>query len=217
MIISDLEAALFEAQERWKTARNSSSQEDVEAARESLLKAQRALFLAKSEETALTCEWEVPWEIGAPLPHVVSSSLSTYLMYVADEPDPDWDGSYVTEIRTSDTHRIALVEFIGCYAFQFGGPNDEVITGHRLWGKGLVPYSAHIIANSHWLAEMERINRVHPYYHPDEWRTLKHYLLLFHDENFECLAKGYAIEVLQDSLEHVAEIARTRLFERENR
>jgi hypothetical protein len=49
------------------------------------------------------------------------------------------------------------------------------------------------------------------------WRTLKHYLLLFHDEHFECLAKGYTIEVFQDSLEHVAEIARTRLFERENR
>jgi hypothetical protein len=92
-----------------------------------------------------------------------------------------------------------------------------VIAGHRLWGKGLAPYSAHVIANSRWLAEMENINRVHPSYHPDKWRTLKHYLLLFHDEHFECLAKDYTIEVLQDSLEHVVEIARTRLFARENR
>ncbi|SRR5258708_18096595 len=217
MSISDLEAALAEAQVRWKTARNSSSQEDAETARETFLRAQRALFLAKGEETALACEWEIPWETGAPLPHVVSSAMSTYLMYLANEPDPDWDESSVTEMRTIDTHRVALVEFIDCYAYQFGGPNDEVIVGHRLGGKGLAPYSAHVIANSRWLAEMEDINRAHPSYHPDKWRTLKHYLLLFHDEPFECLAKGYTIEVLQDSLEHVAEIARTRLFERENR
>lgn len=107
-----------------------------------------------------------------------------------NEPDPEWDGSYVTEMRTMDIHRIVLVEFIGSYAFQFGGPNDEVIGGHRLWGRGLNPYSAHVIANSRWLAEMEQINKVHPRYHPDKWKTLKHYLLLFHDENFECLARG---------------------------
>jgi hypothetical protein len=217
MSISDLEVALVEAQGRWKTARNSSSQEDVATARETLLRAQRALFLAKGEETALACAWEIPWETGAPLPHVISSGMSTYLMYVANEPDPEWDGSYVREMRTMDTHRIALVKFIDCYAYQFGGPNDEVLVGHRLWGKGLAPYSAHVISNSRWLADMEHSNKVHPRYHPDKWRTLKHYLLLFHDEQFECLAKGYTIEVLQDSLEHVAELARTRLFERENR
>jgi len=89
MSISDLEAALVEAQGRWKTARNSSSQEDAATARETLLRAQRALFLAKGEETALACEWEIPWSTGAPLPHVVSSGMSTYPMYVANEPDPD--------------------------------------------------------------------------------------------------------------------------------
>jgi hypothetical protein len=111
-----------------------------------------------------------------------------------------------------DTHHIALVEFIYCSVHHFGEPNDEVIGGHRLWGKGLALYTAHVIANSRWLAGLEDINKVHPYYHPDRWRALKHYLLLFHDESFECLASSYTIEVLQDTLEHVAEIARTRLF-----
>ncbi len=218
MRLSELESNLHEARKRWdETITSDAPLQARLAARQVVLQAERALSLAKGEETALACAWEVPWETGAPLPHVVSSGMSTYLLYVAHEPDPDWDGSYVREMRTMDTHRIALVEFIGCYAYQFGGPNDEVIAGHRLWGKGLAGYSAHVIANSRWLAEMENINRVHPYYHPDRWRTLKHYLLLFHDENFECLAKGYSIEVVQDSLEHVVEIARTRLFERENR
>jgi hypothetical protein len=213
MRLSKLEADLHEARKRWKeTITRNAPLEERLAAGQAVLQAERALSLAQGEETALACEWEAPWETGAPLPHVVSSGMRTFLLYLANEPDPDWDGSYVTEMRTMDIHRIVLVEFVGSYTFQFGGPNDEVIGGHRLWGRGLAPYSAHVIANSRWLAEMEQINKVHPRYHPDKWKTLKHYLLLFHDESFECLARGYTIEVFQDSLEHVAEIARTRLF-----
>jgi len=77
---------------------------------------------------------------------------------------------------------------------------DETITSDA-------PLQARLAAG-----QMEHINRVHLSYHPDRWRTLKHYLLLFHDENFACLAKGYSIEVVQDSLEHLVEIARTRLL-----
>lgn len=53
--------------------------------------------------------------------------------------DPDWNGLYVRAIRTMDTHHIALVEFIRCFVYQFGGPNDELITGHRLWRKRACP------------------------------------------------------------------------------
>lgn len=215
MNLSALEARLQEMQTRWEEAIKSDAPlEKRLAAKEGVLQAERALSLAKGEETALSCEWEIPWNTGAPLPHVVASGMSTYLMYIANEPDPNWDGSYVTEVRTSDPHSIALVEFIDCYAFQFGGPNDEVANGHRLWGRGLEFYSAHVVANSRWLAEMEKINMAHPGYLPAQWSALKHYLLFFHDDFYECLAKGYTIEVLQDSLEHVVEIARTRLFAR---
>src|SRR5260370_37148978 len=100
MSISDLEVALVEAQGRWKTARNSSSQEDAATARETLLRAQRALFLAKGEETALAWKLEVPWETGAPLPHVGSSGMRTHVMYVANEPCPAWDGSYVRKMHS---------------------------------------------------------------------------------------------------------------------
>jgi hypothetical protein len=213
MQLSELEANLRTARVRLdETSTSNALPEARLAAREALLHAERALSLAQGQETALPCEWEAPWETGAPLPHVLSSGWRTFLLYVAHEPDPDWDGSYVREMRTMDIHRIALVEFRQCSVYQFGVPNDEVIGGHRLWGKGLAPYAAHVIANSRWLAEMEQINKVHPSYQPDKWRALKHYLLIFHDESFECLASSYTIEVMQDTLEHGAEIARTRLF-----
>lgn len=216
MDLSALAANLQEAQIRWQeTVKNDAPLEGRLAARKAVLQAERALSLAEGKETALPCEWEVPWNTGAPLPHLISSGMRTYLMYIANEHDPNWDGSYSTLMRTSDPHRIALVEFTGCYAFQFGGPNDEVANGHPLWGRGLEYYSAHVIANSRWLAAMEQINKVHPSYQPAQWSVLKHYLLFFHDESFECLARGYTIEVLQDSLEHVVEIARARLFDQQ--
>jgi hypothetical protein len=146
------------------------------------------------------------------LPHVVASGWKTYVMYVVSEPDPNWDGLYVSLVQASDVHTIALVEFIDCDAFTLGGPNDEVLHGHPLWGRGLSYYSAHVIAHSRWLAEAENINKVHQHYNPDRWKTRKHYLLTFHDETFECLASGYTIEVFRESLEQVAQIAQARLF-----
>jgi hypothetical protein len=95
--------------------------------------------------------------------------------------------------------------------------NDEVLSGHPLWGRGLEPYEAHIIAHSRWLAEEEQINKVHPRYNPDRWKTRKHYLLSFKDDTFECLASDYKIEVFRESLEQVAQLAQARLFTSESR
>lgn len=216
MHLSEIEAKLREAQAKWNAAiKGNTSLEERITAREAVRQAERALSLAKGEETAVAFEWEYQWDTGAPLPHVVASGRKIYLMYVVHEPDPDWDGSYVTLVQTSDVRTIALVEFIDCHAFKFGGPNDEVFAGHPLWGKGLEPYGAHTIAHSRWLAEVEKINMVHGRYSPQRWKTLKHYLLAFHDDIFECLANGHKIEVLRDSLEHVTELARKRLFEHE--
>jgi len=182
------------------------------AAKEALLSAERALSLAKGEETALACEWEVLWEANAPMPHVMTAARKTYLMYAVQEPDLNLDGSSDKLVQISDVSTVALVKLIDCYAYTFGGPNDEVLSGHPLWGRGLSYSSAHVIAHSRWLAEAENINKVHQHYNPDRWKTRKHYLLSFKDETFECLASGYKIEVFRESLEQVAQIVQARLF-----
>jgi hypothetical protein len=37
---------------------------------------------------------------------------------------------------------------------KFGAPNDEVIEGRRLTGKGLVAYCAHAVERSRWIERM---------------------------------------------------------------
>jgi hypothetical protein len=59
--------------------------------------------------------------------------LASALIYMAHVPDPNWDGTYanVVDPTSGANESLAIVEFERCYAHKFGGPNDEVIGGHR--------------------------------------------------------------------------------------
>ena len=72
-----------------------------------------------------------------------------------------------------------------------------------------------MVANSRWLAELEQINSVHSMYNPSKWQALKHYLLLFHDETFECLAQDYKLEMLTGSMADVVKQVTERLLAHE--
>jgi hypothetical protein len=217
MHLSELEAQLREAQTRKDGAiKGNAPLKERIAAGEAVLEAERALSLAKGEEVAVACEWAYLWDPNDPEPHVLSSGLRIYLIYKVNEWERSEIGPYSSSESTAgDEPVIALVEFIYCYACQFSNINEEVLTGHPLRGKGLGLYGAHEVVHSQWLTEVQRINMVHKRYNPQRWERLKHYLLVFHDNIFECLADGYKVEVLRDSLEHVTELAKKRLFERE--
>ncbi|MEQ8190547.1 MAG: hypothetical protein ABRQ39_21455 [Candidatus Eremiobacterota bacterium] len=219
--ISLLEEKLKKSNERLeKSVKNLSKKhmggemEEYQAAQEENLLLQRKMSLAKKEETAMLCDWPVKWDTGAPLPHVISSGNKTFLIYYTGKIDPEWDGTYVKIIDPAKEEllTIAIVEFIHCYAYKFGGANDEVIHGHPLRGKGLEPYGAHIIHNSRWIKEEVKINSVHRYYKTETWEKINHYLLLFHDEIFECLAEGFKIEIVRDTFEHVLKESINRMI-----
>lgn len=188
--------------------------EEYTAAKEENLMLQRQLSLEKGEETAIPIEWNVKWDTGAPCPYVISAGGRAFLIYYINEIDPNWDGTYTNVIDSSsdDILPLALVEFIRCYSIKFGGANDEVINGHPLWGKGLVPYGAHIIENSEWLKHEMKISSVHSYYNEESWDVKKHIVLLFHDELFECITEDYKIEVIRDSFNNVLKEAQNRLM-----
>lgn len=59
------------------------------------MEAERALAAACGEEHAVSVDLGVRWSGGAPLPHLLSSGHRTFVAFYLDEPDPDWDGTYV--------------------------------------------------------------------------------------------------------------------------
>ena len=121
----------------------------------------------KNNEFATQIEWTPKWDFGAPIPQVFSNGHTTYLIYLIHEPNPNWDGTYITENdnKSQSIYSLALVEFKG-HSFRFGIANNEVFTGLPLWDKGLKG-DAHIIENSTWINELKNIHKVHPYYKID--------------------------------------------------
>jgi hypothetical protein len=164
-----------------------------------------------NSEYARTIDWTPAWDIGAPMPQVFSNGQRTYLIYHLDEPDPNWDGTYIKQLdNTSETtYPLALVEFIQPHTHRFGTVNDEAGTGHPLTNRGLEYYSAHVVENSTWLNELKTIHEVHPQFSEGTWMKKQHFLLFFHDEMFEIIAQDYRIETFKtDSLSLSIEVVR---------
>ncbi|MEM7604442.1 MAG: hypothetical protein AAF411_03725 [Myxococcota bacterium] len=175
--------------------------EEFGAANAELKRLERELALAKGQEAALPYPWEPPWDVGAPMPHVVAAGHRVFLLYYVSIPDPNWDGGDVSIVDPSDPQAIplAIVEVLRCYSHRFGGPNDEVFHGHPLGRRGLDGYGAYEVVNSRWLAEHRRINQVHSGFDAKLWERRKHFFLAFHDEVFECIAEGFRVETVQMS------------------
>ncbi len=174
---------------------------------------QRKLSLAKGEETAIKIEYTFLWDVGAPLPHVISSGNQIFLIYYMRENNFDFDGLSVKVVNPNYDGYVALVKFKNAYGYKFGGINDEVIYAHPLFEHGLEAYGAHIIENSKWLTEEQTINSVHSNYRQEDWNFYKHYFFPFHDEIFECIAKRYEANVYKGTIKDVVKIAATLLFE----
>jgi len=158
------------------------------------------------KEHATKIDWTPSWDFGAPLPQVFSNGHKTYLTYLVDTPDPNWDGSYVTMVdnKSADTFPLALATFVRPNSHRFGIVNDEAAGGHPLYDKGLQVYSAHIIENSSWIKEIKTIHKVHPHYSDTRWANYKHFLLFFHDEIFEIIAEDYKVEVFNCTFRDIA-------------
>ena len=123
---------------------------------------------------------------------LVQTEILTFLTFNAmratNRPFPG--GGYNLEAAGT-----AIIEFTVCTATKFGYPNDEA------WGsiprtKGL-SYGIFEVENSKWKLELSQLNR---YVFPQtrEWGG-RHFLFLFHDSSFECIARDMKLEVTNES------------------
>jgi hypothetical protein len=204
-VTRDLKRAVTAARERLKAS--AYQDRDAWAA---LHQAERQLGAQRGEPWAEPLGLGVRWDLGAPLPHLVSNGSTAVLLCHASTVDPHWDGTYVSVVSPADHEPVSLLQFTfeGCHATKFGGPNDEVLSGHALYSRGLEGYQPHIVHNSPWIAEEERINSVHSYHRGGWHERMRHYFFVFHDEMFEALAREVRVEsvhgILLDRLQQAA-------------
>jgi hypothetical protein len=219
--IHDLEHRLTIARERLQRAiaalapkHKGGEWEEYRAAEQDVLGLERKLAAARGDEYAETLEFPVRWDAGAPMPHLMKNDHRALLAFLLSEPDPNWDGTYVTVKSPANEgpEPLGLVEFTRCISAKLGAPNDEVFEGHPLNGKGLEAYGAQRVVNSRWLKEVEKINSVHRMYRPESWRDLHHFIFWFHDSTFECLAESYKVETHRISMKALLGIMVERLI-----
>jgi hypothetical protein len=216
----ELERGLKAAKERFQRAiaalsgkHRGGEWQEYHSAEEAMLSYERQVAASRGEEYAEPCDFPVKWDTGAPMPHLLVSDNKALLAFLMREPDPNWDGSYVTVKSPGDERAepLALVEFEHCTSAKLGAPNDEVFSGHPLFGKGQEPYRAQRVVNSRWLAETEKINSVHAMYRQGAWREKKHFIFWFHDSTFECIARSYKVETHRTSMKVLLNLMVERL------
>lgn len=143
-----------------------------------------------------------PFDVGAPLPHVIASEDSVVLGYLVAEPDPARAVTYPTAVGPRSDRLVATVTFKDPYVHMFGPPNDEAFAGHPLSRHGLHPYSVFEVLGSSWLRRLEQMSAVHPYHDRDYFLARnRHFIFAFHDSVFECIAKDFSVEVTRGSLQ----------------
>jgi hypothetical protein len=120
---------------------------------------------------------------------LVQTERSTFLTFSAMRVT-DRVGPYG---RYKEDAGIALVEFPLCAITKFGYPNDEAWSGIPRT-KDLV-YGIFEVHNSEWIRELTELNRF-SFPKTKEDTASRHFLFLFHDSSFECIADSVKLELL---------------------
>jgi hypothetical protein len=112
-----------------------------------------------------------PPDAGSPEPIVLADDRNLLLAYHIARRRP-----VVSEL-TDELEQAAVIAFEGYRQYRFGSPNDEALEAHELSKRGLRPYRPAEVLRSSWLAELERMNRVHPRHDPSDFAGLRHIVI----------------------------------------
>jgi hypothetical protein len=117
---------------------------------------------------------------GAPELLLLADDHAVALRYVTAESDRQSEESEI---------QVAIVRF-DSWAHYLGPPNDEALSGHPLYERGLRCYGMFEVQHSSWIRMMEQRNRVHDRHAPERFAQLRHFIITFHDSTFECVAES---------------------------
>jgi len=130
-------------------------------------------------------------DTGAPSPTILSNDNELFVTFYENLEHPffiEQNGKITEDMG------IVILKFKRCIKHLFGSPGNETIHGHPYGKLGMESYAFYELKDSDLLKSMEEIDKVHPYYNPNKWKTFKHYIITFHDNMFECIALDFEVK-----------------------
>ncbi len=122
-------------------------------------------------------------DTGAPDPMFFSAGNKTFVVFF---------GTLTQDHETRDLNTV-MIEFTGCIKSSFGLPNNEILHGHPYYSLGLRSYGFYEIENSDLLMQIIEMQSLHAEFDLGKWKFYKHYIITFHDELFECIAREFFV------------------------
>ena len=76
-----------------------------------------------------------------------------------------------------------------------GAPNDEALSGHRLYERGLAQLTwAGVVEDSERIASLGQSNRVHPRHDAERFSRPHHYILRLKEDTVEVVAETVQVQ-----------------------
>ncbi|KAF0248956.1 MAG: hypothetical protein FD167_1645 [bacterium] len=216
MDIVELAASFFRAKEKFDQVSikilesHTDNWQDYLAARDEYALAKQELAIAKGEEYVVNYDLGCIPDISDSKEIVLQISQTTFLMFKALSPIISTTGNYL-ELG------IAILNCQGCLITKFGYPNEENLSTHPLFPKGLDEcLGVGEVVNSLWkTAIMEKYSimsntRTKPTDNTlanNTFNNYKHFIFVLKDNTFECVAKNLLVIFSQKSyLDIITEI-----------
>lgn len=136
-------------------------------------------------EHVVTLDLEVKWNPNAPEAILLSNGFGTTLLALnPHHDDPD--------------QRCVVLVWAGTCSAVLAPPNDEAISGHRLYDRGLdkVLWVGEI-RDSEAIRALEVQNRWHPFHDPAHFEVLAHHIVLLKECVVEVIAEAVSVQRLE--------------------
>ena len=134
---------------------------------------------------------------GSPSPIILSNDNELFIAFYADKESTS---AIPQERNTIIDVGIVALKFKPYLKYALGLPGSETIHGHPYSKLGMKSYSFYELKNSDLIKSLQNIEKVHEYYDPEKWENYKHYILTFHDNMFECIAREFELREESTSL-----------------
>ncbi|MDF1666596.1 MAG: hypothetical protein P1V97_32905 [Planctomycetota bacterium] len=162
---------------------------------------QRALAEAEGQPFVLPLETLLSSHGSAPAPFFLGSRRKSRLIYRANKSWREEQHGDPTEINLNPNSAdyFVVLTLLNSSFSRLGNPSLDCIEQSEFWDAGLKGLHFVEVRNSPLIDSLIEAERMAGEYSPFSWKGLKHILLYFHDESFECLCKSWSSALVQGS------------------